>query len=393
MMYLKQIKDSQIKNNLENEKTKQFTIIEKSKNCSLDLIEKCENKCNINEEENDTKEKCLQNNVLSIDPSQVNINQNTITILNHNLQTGDTITYQNKYGDNIDGLVDKQTYFVYKIDNNTIQLCSTKKDAIDLIGKYKIYQLYGYLNNDGFYRNTFGNFEYNGIPKQEYVTGLTFFEQEISDNIKKGRYLQFQVDNNSQVIFIPESKILDIKEFTIGGKTRKLIQISFQNSEDTNLKKVTLLPDSSNDNIIDLNSTGNKNQQFIVNIYKWIKSNKIRYENNCVDKSFINCDTCKKTMGSDKCINVCSLIKRGFQNYNCTKEQEFECEQKGQLCYDGNNKINDYCVDNLENKRACEIRKEMNYSNCGELCFDKHSNLLKLGLEYVIYFKNQEIKL
>ena len=368
-------------------KEKEYEMITKSKNCSPDLIEKCENKCNIDSSLNNTKELCLQNNKIPIDPSQININKNTITLLNHKFKTGDSIIYNNGNDENIFGLENKQKYFVYKVDNNTIQLCSSKKDALNLVGKYRFYQVYGYLNNDGFYRNAFGNFLYNGIPKKEYVTGILVYEDDLSSNVEKGRFIQFQIDDNNQSFFSPESKIMDVKEFIPpGGKTKKLIQISFQNNENTTLKKkITLLPDTNKDKIVNFLTSGNSKQFIETDIYKWIKSGKICYENNCVEQEFANCELCKKTMGSEKCVNVCSALKRGFQNHNCSKEQIFECEQKGQLCYNGNVKPSDYCVDDLQKKRSCDICKEMNYTDCSELCFDKYTKLLKLGLDYNIF--------
>jgi hypothetical protein len=54
-----------------------------------------------------------------------------ITITNHGLSTGDEIVYSDGGGTKLSGLVDGDTYYVYKIDANNIELASSYDQAID----------------------------------------------------------------------------------------------------------------------------------------------------------------------------------------------------------------------------------------------------------------------
>lgn len=54
-----------------------------------------------------------------------------ITITNHGLSTGDEVVYSDGGGTKLSGLVDGDTYYVYKIDANKIELASSYDQAID----------------------------------------------------------------------------------------------------------------------------------------------------------------------------------------------------------------------------------------------------------------------
>lgn len=54
-----------------------------------------------------------------------------ITITAHGLSTGDSVVYTNGGGTSLSGLVDGETYYVYKIDANNIELASSYDQAID----------------------------------------------------------------------------------------------------------------------------------------------------------------------------------------------------------------------------------------------------------------------
>jgi hypothetical protein len=54
-----------------------------------------------------------------------------ITITSHGLSTGDQVVYSAGGGTKLSGLVDGETYYVYKIDANNIELASTYEQAID----------------------------------------------------------------------------------------------------------------------------------------------------------------------------------------------------------------------------------------------------------------------
>lgn len=54
-----------------------------------------------------------------------------ITITAHGLNTGDSVVYSNGGGTSLTGLVDGETYYVYKIDANNIELASSYDQAID----------------------------------------------------------------------------------------------------------------------------------------------------------------------------------------------------------------------------------------------------------------------
>jgi len=54
-----------------------------------------------------------------------------ITISNHGLSTGDEVVYSAGGGTKVAGLIDGETYYVYKIDANNIELASTYEQAID----------------------------------------------------------------------------------------------------------------------------------------------------------------------------------------------------------------------------------------------------------------------
>jgi len=54
-----------------------------------------------------------------------------ITITAHGLNTGDSVVYNNGGGTSLSGLVDGETYYVYKIDANNLELSLTYDQAID----------------------------------------------------------------------------------------------------------------------------------------------------------------------------------------------------------------------------------------------------------------------
>ena len=54
-----------------------------------------------------------------------------ITITAHGLNTGDSVVYNNGGGTSLSGLVDGETYYVYKIDANNLELALTYDQAID----------------------------------------------------------------------------------------------------------------------------------------------------------------------------------------------------------------------------------------------------------------------
>ncbi|BAS59688.1 hemagglutinin/hemolysin-like protein [Leptolyngbya boryana NIES-2135] len=61
--------------------------------------------------------------------SKVSTFQNTITISNHGLSTGDQVFYSNGTGTSIGGLSDNRSYYAIVIDSNTIKLASTEDNA------------------------------------------------------------------------------------------------------------------------------------------------------------------------------------------------------------------------------------------------------------------------
>jgi len=61
----------------------------------------------------------------------VNISTDTIAMVNHNLATGDEVTYQSHGGQPIGGLTDGANYFVIKVDERYLQLAATASDAAD----------------------------------------------------------------------------------------------------------------------------------------------------------------------------------------------------------------------------------------------------------------------
>src|SRR5205823_1341813 len=83
-------------------------------------------------------------NVLNLNLSKVNTTNNTITIPNHGLTTGQAIVYNaatppDALGNStplapIGGLTDGQTYYVIVKDANTIQLAAAPSIALDATG-------------------------------------------------------------------------------------------------------------------------------------------------------------------------------------------------------------------------------------------------------------------
>ena len=69
---------------------------------------------------------------LTFEPSAVNTSTNQITLTNHGLHTGDRVVYQSAGGaaTEIGGLQDGQSYFVVKVDANTIELVASKAEAL-----------------------------------------------------------------------------------------------------------------------------------------------------------------------------------------------------------------------------------------------------------------------
>ena len=63
--------------------------------------------------------------------SAVNSGTDAITISSHPFITGDAVTYADKGGTQISGLTDGGTFFVIKVDANTIKLASTEANAVD----------------------------------------------------------------------------------------------------------------------------------------------------------------------------------------------------------------------------------------------------------------------
>jgi hypothetical protein len=59
----------------------------------------------------------------------VDAEEDTITVENHGFITGQTV-YFAEGDDSIVGLTDDETYYIIKVDDNTIQLAATKDDAV-----------------------------------------------------------------------------------------------------------------------------------------------------------------------------------------------------------------------------------------------------------------------
>ena len=59
----------------------------------------------------------------------VAVGSDELTLTGHGLASGDAVVYSNGGGSDIGGLVDGTTYFIIKIDNNTIQLATTFAEA------------------------------------------------------------------------------------------------------------------------------------------------------------------------------------------------------------------------------------------------------------------------
>jgi hypothetical protein len=81
--------------------------------------------------------------------SDVDVSTNTITIPSHNFQTGDLV-YYDWVDFNAEGLFSGR-YFVYRVDNNNIQLCETLRDAtVDPIITVDIFTQGGNQQSLGF---------------------------------------------------------------------------------------------------------------------------------------------------------------------------------------------------------------------------------------------------
>ena len=69
---------------------------------------------------------------LAFQPSNVNDSTDQITLTNHGLHTGDRVVYHSAGGTatEIGGLQDGQSYFVIKVDDNTIELATSRAEAL-----------------------------------------------------------------------------------------------------------------------------------------------------------------------------------------------------------------------------------------------------------------------
>jgi len=62
--------------------------------------------------------------------SAVSTANDTITLSSHAFNTGDAVTYSDKGGTVIDGLTDAGTFFIIKVDANTVKLATTASNAV-----------------------------------------------------------------------------------------------------------------------------------------------------------------------------------------------------------------------------------------------------------------------
>ena len=62
--------------------------------------------------------------------SAVSTANDTITLSSHAFNTGDAVTYSDKGGTVIDGLTDGGTFFIIKVDANTVKLATTASNAV-----------------------------------------------------------------------------------------------------------------------------------------------------------------------------------------------------------------------------------------------------------------------
>ncbi len=67
---------------------------------------------------------------IGVDAANVNIGADTITISSHALSTTNSMTYNNGGGTTLAGLVHTSTYYVIKVDANTIKLASSYDNAV-----------------------------------------------------------------------------------------------------------------------------------------------------------------------------------------------------------------------------------------------------------------------
>ncbi len=76
--------------------------------------------------------KSLLVDYLNFKSSGIDASTNTIGISSHNLNTGDKIFYTPNISPTVSAGINTGEYYVYKIDNNQIKFCSTKKDTLSI---------------------------------------------------------------------------------------------------------------------------------------------------------------------------------------------------------------------------------------------------------------------
>jgi hypothetical protein len=158
---------------------------------------KLEPKINVGIANSDTVElsynsdyKLLLCNTLSFNTSDVDLENNKIVIQNHIFKTGDKVFYTCS-GSSISGLISNNTYYVYKIDDNSFQLSETYLDT------QKLYPNIITLNSVG------SNFQklslINPELKVEKNNSLVF---DVSDSSLSGYNLKLFYDSDFKKEFV-----------------------------------------------------------------------------------------------------------------------------------------------------------------------------------------------
>jgi len=89
----------------------------------------------------------LGNHVITISTSSINLGNGIITVPNHGFLTGEAVLYSSHGNTPINGLVDKNTYFVRKISVNSFSLYDTSSNASNELSVQGSIKLNGYGNN------------------------------------------------------------------------------------------------------------------------------------------------------------------------------------------------------------------------------------------------------
>ena len=158
--------------------------------------------------------------------AQTNIGNDSIFLADHGYETGQKVYYDGKTTQNT-GL-STNTYFVYRLDDNTFQLAETRYDAINEPPKVV-----------GITTNTGGSSQELSLinPPLQIVKNndLVFY---VSDSSLSGYNFNFYYDSNLKNEFVSTgstSSFVVLKEGTIGVGTTSTITLKYSDSNPVNL--------------------------------------------------------------------------------------------------------------------------------------------------------------